>query len=50
VRDLVFVAITVAFFVVCVGYVGLCDRIVGDDADDVIPAADADDTAVKAGV
>ena len=29
--DLVFVVITIVFFVVCVGYVRLCDRIIGPD-------------------
>ena len=29
--DVLFVLITVAFFVVCVGYVKLCDRIIGPD-------------------
>jgi hypothetical protein len=29
--DLLFVIITVAFFVVCVGYVRVCDRIIGPD-------------------
>jgi hypothetical protein len=31
VTDLLFVAIAVAFFAVCVGYVRLCDRIIGPD-------------------
>ena len=31
VADLLFVVITIAFFVVCVGYVPLCDRIIGPD-------------------
>jgi hypothetical protein len=31
VADLLFVVITVAFFVLCVGYVHLCDRIIGPD-------------------
>jgi hypothetical protein len=29
--DLVFLLIVVVFFVVCVGYVRLCDRIIGPD-------------------
>ena len=29
--DLLFVVITIVFFVVCVGYVQLCDRIIGPD-------------------
>jgi hypothetical protein len=29
--DLLFVVITIAFFVVCVGYVHVCDRIIGPD-------------------
>ena len=38
--DLVFVAIAVAFFVLCVGYVRACDRIVesgGKQADEAAP-------------
>jgi hypothetical protein len=31
VADVLFVVITIAFFVVCVGYVHLCDRIIGPD-------------------
>ncbi len=29
--DLLFVVITIVFFVVCVGYVHVCDRIIGPD-------------------
>jgi hypothetical protein len=29
--DLLFVVITIAFFILCVGYVQLCDRIIGPD-------------------
>ncbi len=29
--DLLFVVMTVAFFLLCVGYVRLCDRIIGPD-------------------
>jgi hypothetical protein len=36
VADIVFLLVTVAFFVLCVGYVKLCDRIIGPD-----PRADA---------
>jgi hypothetical protein len=31
VADVLMLAITVAFFVLCVAYVGLCDRIIGED-------------------
>jgi hypothetical protein len=31
VTDLLFIVIVVAFFVLCVGYVRLCDRIIGPD-------------------
>jgi hypothetical protein len=37
VADVLFVVITVAFFVLCVGYVKLCDRIIGPD-----PVVDSD--------
>ena len=29
--DLVFLGLTAAFFALCVGYVSLCDRILGPD-------------------
>ena len=29
--DVLFVVITVAFFVLCIGYVKVCDRIIGPD-------------------
>lgn len=29
--DVLFVVITIAFFVLCVGYVWMCDRIIGPD-------------------
>ncbi len=29
--DVLFVAITVMFFVLCAGYVSVCSRLVGDD-------------------
>lgn len=31
--DLLFVAITIAFFALAAGYVVLCDRIIGPDSD-----------------
>jgi hypothetical protein len=31
VADLLFVVITIAFFAICVAYVGVCDRIIGPD-------------------
>jgi hypothetical protein len=31
VADLLFVVITIAFFVLCVAYVRVCDRIIGPD-------------------
>jgi hypothetical protein len=31
VADVLFIVITVAFFVLCVGYVKVCDRIIGPD-------------------
>jgi hypothetical protein len=31
VTDLVFILIAIAFFALCVGYVRLCDRIIGPD-------------------
>jgi hypothetical protein len=43
VADLLFVVITIAFFALCVGYVRLCDRIIGPD-----PAPSASTPAVGA--
>ena len=40
VADLVFIVIVVAFFALCVGYVRVCDRIIGPDP----PAASLADT------
>jgi hypothetical protein len=40
--DLVFLVIVVAFFAVCIGYVRLCDRIIGPDPQQVSTAVDAD--------
>jgi hypothetical protein len=40
--DILFIAITVAFFVLCVGYVQLCDRIIGGDESAAEPDADLD--------
>lgn len=34
-RDVVYLLIVVAFFTLCVGYVGLCDRIIGPDPADL---------------
>ena len=48
--DVLMVAITVAFFVLCVAYVGLCDRIIGEDPvdlDEAIPDS-ADDLETAA--
>jgi len=41
VADLVFIVIVVAFFALCVGYVRLCDRIIGPDS----PAREVVDSA-----
>jgi hypothetical protein len=38
--DLVFLLIVVAFFAVCVGYVRLCDRIIGPDPHPASTAVD----------
>ena len=43
--DLLFVLITIAFFVVCVGYVRVCDRIIGPDPS--IETGDADSAGVR---
>ena len=49
-KDLIVIVMTVAFFAVTVGYVALCDRIIGpDEVDDVSDAdigGDADDRAL----
>jgi hypothetical protein len=39
VADLLFVIITIAFFVLCVGYVRVCDRIIGPDPTATAPVA-----------
>ena len=40
--DIAFLATIVAFFILCVGYVELCGRIIGPD-DTVVPESDADE-------
>jgi hypothetical protein len=42
--DLIFVAVTVAFFAICVLYVRACDRIIGPD--ETVPAANEDGAVV----
>ena len=41
--DVLMLAIVVAFFVVCVAYVGLCDRIIGADPLELIDNEKVDD-------
>jgi hypothetical protein len=40
--DVVFLLIVVAFFGVCIGYVRLCDRIIGPDPHPTSTAVDVD--------
>lgn len=40
--DLLFVAITIAFFAIALGAVTLCDRIIGPDADAVSDAVESE--------
>lgn len=37
--DILFIAITIAFFALATGFVKLCDRIIGPD-DEALPAGD----------
>jgi len=48
--DLLFVFITVAFFAIAVGFVRVCDRIIGPDADfgDLTHGGEADPAAADA--
>jgi hypothetical protein len=49
--DLLFVVITIAFFLLCVGYVYVCDRIIGPDpapATTRTPTEEAEREAVSA--
>jgi hypothetical protein len=49
VADLLFVVITIAFFVLCIAYVRVCDRIIGPDpAPTPALAEDAEREAVRA--
>ena len=43
--DLVFIAIVVAFFALCVGYVRVCDRIIGPDQSTERPVHSPSDDA-----
>jgi len=46
--DVLFVAVLVAFFAVCVGFVRLCDRVIGGDEAVAPSAADEPDEAMAA--
>ena len=48
--DLLFVIITIAFFVLCVGYVRVCDRIIGPDPATSTPATPPEPEREEAGV
>jgi hypothetical protein len=50
VADLLFVVITIAFFVLCVAYVRVCDRIIGPDPTPApsAPSEEAEREAVRA--
>jgi len=41
-KDLIVIVMTLAFFAIAVGYVGLCNRIIGPDEVDSTDATDAD--------
>ena len=47
--DVLFIVIVVAFFALCVGYVRVCDRIIGPDAPEVSTAEAAPEEAEVAG-
>jgi hypothetical protein len=42
VADLLFVVITIAFFMLCVAYVRVCDRIIGPDSATPLPESRED--------
>jgi hypothetical protein len=46
VADLLFVLITIAFFALCVGYVKVCDRIIGPDSSAPAPTPEAEQEEV----
>jgi hypothetical protein len=45
VADVLFILITVAFFALCVGYVRVCDRIIGPDSPEASTAEARSDEA-----
>lgn len=45
--DVLFVAIVVAFFLLCVGYVRVCDRIIGPDPTPSPDAAPLDESQTR---
>jgi len=47
VADLVFVAVIIAFFGLCLGLVKVCDRLIGPDDLSPTDAVGADDVAVR---
>jgi hypothetical protein len=47
-RDVVVLALIVAFFALCAAYVWWCDRIIGPDVDSVVDAGTAEATVAEA--
>jgi hypothetical protein len=48
VADILFVVITIAFFVLCVAYVRVCDRIIGPDPAPTAPRAGTEEAEREA--
>ena len=46
--DVIFIAVMIAFFVLCALYVNVCDRLIGTDDQSVEPALDSETAVVAA--
>jgi hypothetical protein len=46
--DVIFIAVMIAFFVLCALYVNVCDRLIGTDDQSIEPATDSETAVVAA--
>jgi hypothetical protein len=46
--DVIFIAVMIAFFVLCALYVNVCDRLIGPDDQSIEPALDSETVVVAA--
>ena len=46
--DVIFIAVMIAFFVLCALYVNVCDRLIGTDDQSIEPTLDSETAVVAA--